>query len=210
MALDPLTALTAVQKADEALGLIAKLLAKLRSQPDLAAVKLSLALDEVAKTYEVVDRAFNTYAALALDEGALTSRSAELIAIAGGSLTVQVEKGRGDCGKINNIYQEHLRRWFEKALNPSDQLLLEKAFIWPDGLTDADGTLFRHLTELAGQLQSQAKDVLALVIKKHFEEARASILTTYLELSPVQEAMGRSLQRMFEVKAQLITLTGTT
>jgi hypothetical protein len=206
---DPVAALAAVQKADEALSLIAKLMAKLRAQPDAAALKLSAALDEIAKTYEVVDRAFSSYAALAIDDGALSTRSFELLSIAGGGLSVRVKDGRGDCNKINNIYQTYLRRWFERALNPTEQLAMEQAFIWPDGLSDADDTLFRHLTDLAGQLQSDATAVLDLVYDKRLEEARASIWLTYLTLRPVQEAMGQSLQRMLELKNDLILLTGT-
>ena len=66
---DPLTAIAAVKQADEALGVIGKLLAKLRAQPDIAAVKLSAALDEIVKTYRVVDQAFNAYASFGHRQG---------------------------------------------------------------------------------------------------------------------------------------------
>jgi hypothetical protein len=51
-----------VKSTDEALGVIGKLVAKLRPQPDVAAVKLSAALNEIVKTYRVVDEALTAYA----------------------------------------------------------------------------------------------------------------------------------------------------
>src|SRR5829696_6033644 len=101
---EPASALAAAKQIDEAVGLIAKLLGKLRAQPDIAALKLSAALDEIVKTYEVLDRALTAYGSLAMDEGALTSRSQELLSVAGGSLGVRVQEGLGSCHEIRNIY----------------------------------------------------------------------------------------------------------
>ena len=83
---DPTSALAAAKQIDEAVGLIAKLLGKLRAQPDIAALKLSAALDEIVKTYQVLDESFIAYGGLALDQGALTNKSQELLSIAGGIL----------------------------------------------------------------------------------------------------------------------------
>jgi hypothetical protein len=110
---DPATALAAAKQIDEAVGVIEKFLGKLRAQPDIAALKLSAALDEIVKTYRALDEALNKYASLALDEDALTTRSEVLIATAGGNLAVHVEEGRGHCHEIANIYSRHLKRWFE-------------------------------------------------------------------------------------------------
>jgi hypothetical protein len=207
---DPLTAIAAVKQADEALGVIERLLAKLRAQPDIAAVKLSAALDEIVKTYRAVDQAFNAYASLAIDKDALTTRSQELLTIAGGSLGVQVEEGRGNCSKISHIYQAHLKRWFEKAFNQEEQLAIERAFIWPGGLGDADDVLFSELTRLVKQLETQARDTLALVIEKGPDQARQAVLHTYMTLAPVQQAMAQAMQQMFRLKNQLIQIAETT
>ncbi|HSJ73303.1 MAG TPA: hypothetical protein VK904_03225 [Miltoncostaeaceae bacterium] len=67
-------------------GLITKLLGTLRAQPDLAALKLAAALDEIVDTYRVVDEAFTASASLAPDHDGLTSSSQQPLAIAGGSL----------------------------------------------------------------------------------------------------------------------------
>lgn len=207
---DPITAIAAVKQADEALGVIEKLLGKLRAQPDIAAVKLSAALDEIVKTYRVVDQALNAYASLAIDTDALTIRSQELLIIAGGSLRVQLEEGRGSCAKIGNIYREHLKRWFERAFNQEEQLTIEKAFIWPGGLGDIDDTLFYELTRVVEQLENEAKDTLALVIEKHHDQAQQSVLQTYIALAPIQQAIAQAMQQMFRLKTQLIEVAETT
>ena len=50
-------ALKAAEELDKAIGLVGKLVAKLKTQPDLAAQKLGQALGEVAKTLQAVDDA---------------------------------------------------------------------------------------------------------------------------------------------------------
>jgi hypothetical protein len=210
---EPASALAAAKQIDEAVGLIAKLLGKLRAQPDIAALKLSAALDEIVKTYEVLDQAFTTYGNLAIDEGALTSKSQELLSIAGGSLGVRVQEGRGSSHEIRNIYNSHLRRWFERAFNRDEQKQIEYVFIGPNGLGWADDTLFQALTSLALQLKDDAQGVVALVMsdtENREAKARESVRQTYFTLAPVQQAMAQSMQRMFELKNAFIQVAETT
>ena len=194
---DPASALGAVKQFDEAVGLIEKFLGKLRAQPDIAALKLSAALDEIAKTYRALDEAFTEYVSLALDQDALTTRSRELLIITGGSLKVRVSEGRGHCGQISNIYWQHLRRWFEKAFNRGEQAQIEEVFV---RLGNADTDLFHDLINLADQLTVDSKDVLTLVMQHHEEEARKHVLHTYKKLASVQHAMAQGMQRMFALK----------
>jgi hypothetical protein len=208
--MDPLSAVTAVKSADEAVGVIEKLLGKLRAQPSIAAVKLSAALDEVRKTYSAVDQAFNAYASLAIDENALTTRSQELFAIAGGSLDVEVEAGRGSSSAIRNIYEKYLKRWFEKAFNQEEYSEIERAFTHSGGLEDADGFLFYVLTGLAGQLKNEAQGVKNLVMEKRFDEARESIRSTTKTLTPVQQEMARAMVRIYKLQGELIQIAQTT
>jgi len=203
-------ALAAAKQIDEGLGLIAKLLGKLRAQPDMAAVKLSAALDEIVKTYRAVDEAFTGYVSLAIDKDALTGGSQRLLSIAGGRLGVQVAEGLGHCSEIGNIYAKHLKRWFEKALNGEEQKQMEQLFIWPGGLADADETLFRALAGLADQLGNDARDVLHHVMQNDQGEARSSVLRTYAELAPVQQAMAKGMQSLFSLKNSFVQIAGTT
>lgn len=197
---DPLTALGAVKTTDEALGVVARLIGKLRARPDVAALKLSMALDEILKSYAVVDSAFTSYASLAIDPDGLTKSSRELLSVAGGGLRVQVDQGRGDCYKIFLIYDNYLKKWFSKVLNRDEQREMERAFLGPGALADVDGTLFRQLGELADELSSDAKLVLDLVFEEKYPQARKRVWTTYQTLEPLQSAIVESTRTLITLK----------
>src|SRR5215217_7785621 len=112
---DPASAVAAAKEIDDAVGLIGKLVRKLRAEPDIAAAKLSMALDEVVKTYRVVDEAISMYVSLAIDSDALRAKSQQLASLSGGRLAVHVAEGRGHCHEIDRIRWQHLDRWFERA-----------------------------------------------------------------------------------------------
>src|SRR5262245_29813195 len=105
-------ALAAVKEIDSALGTLQKVIAKFKSQPDIAAAKLAEALDEIGKTWQVMDTAITQFLALGFDDGALAKGSATLLNIQGGGLLVSVQKGRGHCHVIGDIYDTYLDRWF--------------------------------------------------------------------------------------------------
>lgn len=204
---DAVAALGVAKRIDEAVGIIEKLLGKLRAQPDVAALKLSMALDEIVKTYQVLDEALTAYASLALDDEALTTRSQVLFTIAGGSLGVQVEAGRGHCHKISNIYWRYLKRWFERVFNKQESEQMEAVFIL---FGNADDDLFATLSDLADQLGGDARSVLELVMDNDENQARRRVMETYLKVAPVQQTMAQGMKRMFALKSAFIQLATTT
>lgn len=197
---DPMTALAAVKTTDEALGVVARLVDKLRARPDVAALKLSMALDEIVKSYTVVDSAFTSYASLAIDPDALTKNSQELLSIAGGGLRVQVDLGRGNCYNIYLIYDNYLKKWFSEVLNRDEQRDMELAFLGPNALADTDETLFRQLGELADELSFDAKLVLNLVYEGKHSQAQKRVWGTYKTLEPVQSAIAESVRTLITLK----------
>lgn len=199
--IDPVSGLQAAKQIDEAVGLIGKLLGKLRAQPDIAAIKLSAALDEIVKTYRAVDEAFTEYVSLAIDPNALESSSGRLLGIAGGSLGVRVSEGRGHCHEIQHIYREHLRRWFEKVFNGDEMADMERVFAM---LGEGDWTIFDDLTRVVDQLQADAKAVLDDVMTQKMSEARERVLKTYQALAPVQQAMASGMKEIFGLKDEFI------
>jgi hypothetical protein len=204
---DPLTGLRAAKQIDEALGLIAKLLGKLRAQPDIAAIKLSAALDEIVKTYRAVDEALTEYVSLAIDRDGLDSGAGRLVSIAGGSLSVSVGQGRGHCHQIQLIYREHLVRWFERVFNGDELADMERVFSM---LGSGDWTVFDDLARVVDQLQTDAKLVLADVIAQRQNDARQRVLQTYQVLAPIQQQMATGMTRIFELKDTFIGLVRAT
>lgn len=200
----------AVKATDDSLAVISKLVDKLRAQPDLAAMKLSAALDEVIKTYQVVDEAIIGYCSLAADPDTLPTKTRELLAIAGGSLEVQVANGRGHCVRISNIYHEHLHRWFEKVFNGDDLDAMYQAFLGPFGLGNADEDVFRKLETVAAQLTASADVSVPKALAGDWHGVRDDIVATYHELAPLRKEMAASMRRMATLKNDFIGLAGVT
>jgi hypothetical protein len=182
--MDLLSALKAAQDVDKFVGAIASVANKLKAQPDVAALKLTQALGEVAKTLQVVDRATSDYLSLGVDDGALSKNAKLLLEIDGGSLATEVERGRGHCHKIEHIYSNYLNKWFSRVLDPQESAAVSKAFA---SLGDADGTLFYQLEMVAKALQREAGDVLDLVVKNEEQSARARVKSAMAELRPFRK-----------------------
>lgn len=193
------------QEIDAAVGLVGKLIGKLKAQPDIAALKLGQALDEVAKTLQTVDAAASSYLSLGIDEDALEMNSQLLLHIEGGALAAEVEKGLGHCHVIMQIYQAFLDKWFSRALNPDEQASMRSVFL---RLGNADDDLFAHLGRLAQILQGEAEAVLDLVQKGDKDGARARVLTALPALRPLRKTIARTLQTLYGLKNEFADLTG--
>jgi hypothetical protein len=189
----------AVKTAEDAVSVIGRLVNKLRAHPDLAALKLSEALNEIMKTYLVVDEAFNTYFSLA-EKGALKSRTKDLYAISGGRLTATVAAGKGDCYKIYVIYRDYLDKWFAKVFNKTDLEEMRDAFQSPGGLSDTDDSLFDALGQIAEQLEQEARGLIKQVQTGKGRDARRTIMTTYETLAPIRAEMSATIRQMYELK----------
>ncbi|MEN8229961.1 MAG: hypothetical protein ABFS38_17505 [Bacteroidota bacterium] len=91
------------------------------SQPDPAADKLIIVLEEISKIYVSLDNELTSFLALSLDSNMTYDQVNEieedLLNIEGGELIVRVSEARGHCSKINNIYNMHLQGWFGSSLS---------------------------------------------------------------------------------------------
>jgi hypothetical protein len=201
--LDIATSLAAAKQLDEAIGLIGKLVGALSAKPDLAALKLAQALDEVGKTLQAVDGAAATYLSLGIDEGALEHGSKHLLDITGGTLSIEIARGRGHCHLIGDIYHRHLKTWFGRVLNPQDQQTYERLFT---RLGDADSDLFARLESLAGELETEAHQVLALVVGKQIPDARQRILATLVTLQPLRTSIAKTMQELYRLKGHFVLI----
>lgn len=199
-------ALESVKKVDEALGVIGKLMAKLKAQPDQAASKLADALKEVNKTWLVVDDAITNYLKLGLDKDAFDTGSGVLLKIQGGRLLVDVENGRGHCHIIGNIYDNYLHRWFDRVLNAAELASMNKVFT---DLRQADDNVFNAMEVFARQLQTEATEVLNIFAAGDVSGAKARVLASIKELTPLQLGLSESLQKLYRLRGEFIKISGT-
>ncbi len=199
-------AVQAAKELDTAVGLIAKVVGKLKAQPDVAAQKLGEALGEVAKTLQVVDDAASTFLSLGIDDGALEKNSKILLAIDGGSLSTEVERGRGHCHVIGDIYSTYLDRWFQRVLAGDEYLSVSGVF---NRLGYADDDLFADLATAASTLEKEASAVLDLVVKGDKANARTMVLATLPALRPLRKTIAKTMQTLYSLKAEFVDITGT-
>ena len=202
---DLIAAAKSAQEIDKAVGLIAKIVGKLKAQPDIAALKLGQALEEVAKTLQVVDSAASSFLSLGIDEGALDKNGALLLHIQSGNLAKDVEKGLGHCHRIWRIYEDHLNKWFSNVLAPDEQASMQTVF---DRLGNADLDLFADLGRVAETLQAEAQAVLGLVVKADKTQARARVWSSLPSLMPLQKTMAGTMTKLYGLKNDFADIAG--
>jgi hypothetical protein len=190
---------------DTVVGVLASLIGKLKANPDLAAQKLGQALDEVAKTLLVVDNAATQFLSLGIDQGALAKNSALLLGIDGGSLSTEVERGRGHCHVIQEIYEKYLDKWFDRALDRNEYASVKDAF---ERLGYADNNLFDALTKVASVLEAEAGVVLDLVVKGDEAIARNHVLSAMPALRPLRKMTSKIMQALYSMKSEFVDIAG--
>lgn len=200
------TALASAEKIDRAIGILAKLLGKLKANPDIAAQKLAQALGEVAKTLQMVANATSDFLSLGIDEGALSKQSKLLLDIDGGGLTTEVVRGSGHCHVISNIYWTYLRKWFDRVFDRNDYAAVEQVFTT---LGNADDDLFAALEQVATTLEKEASAALDLVVNGKEPEARARVLGTMSVLRPLRKSIAKTMQTLYSLQGEFVDITRT-
>jgi hypothetical protein len=203
--LDVIAAAKSAETIDKSVGIIAKAIGKLKAQPDVAAQKLGQALEEVARTLQVVDGAASSYLSLGIDEGALDKNSQLLLYIESGKLKTDVEDGLGHCHRIGYIYQTFLNKWFSKALAPDEQASMEAVF---QRLGSADDDMFSDLGRVAEILQHEAESVLDLVVKGDNANARKKVLEALPALRPLRKTIAGTMQKLYGLKNDFADIAG--
>jgi hypothetical protein len=203
--IDVIAAVKSAEELDKAVGIVAKLVGKLKAKPDLAAQKLGQALGEVAKTLQVVDNAASQFLSLGIDDGALAKNSKLLLDIDGGSLSTEVERGRGHCHVIGEIYWKYLDKWFERAFNGDEYASVRGVF---QELGFADRDLFEDLGKVAVTLQAEAGVVLDFVVKGEEANARTRVLSALPALRPLRKTISKTMQTLYSMQSDFVDIAG--
>jgi hypothetical protein len=196
--------LHAAEELDKAVGIIVKVLNKLKTQPDVAAQKLGQALGEVAKTLQAIDDAASEYLSLGIDNDALAKTSKKLLDIEGGSLTTEVRRGLGHCHLIGNIHWTYLDKWFKRTFDNQEYSEISEVFRL---LESADGGLFDMLASLASTLEKEATAVLDLVVNGDEAAARARVLSSLPDLRPLRKTISKTMQTIYSLQSEFVDIT---
>jgi hypothetical protein len=200
---DVVSAVGAAKQLDESVGLLSKVVGRLKADPDAAALKLTEALDEIGKTYRAVDEGIAAYLGLAFAPQGTDLGSRSVLGIQGGQLLAEVERGRGHCHRIGAIYRTFLDRWLSRALAPSDFQDIQRVFVM---LGQADGDLFGRLVDLARTLQSEADEVLDLILAGNIADAKARVRDDYTTLKPLRIQLGEGMTRLVALKNEFLRI----
>lgn len=198
-------ALKGVEELDKAVGIIAKLAGKLKAKPDLAAQKLREALGEVAKTLTAVDNAVSQFMSLGMAQGALTKDSQLLLHIEGGNLSTEVERGRGHCHLITQIYSQYLDKWFEREFKKDDYDSVEEVF---RQLGYSDAGVFCALDQMVEFLEREAKVILDLVLKGEEANARTLVLSAWPTLRELRKTISKTMQTLYSMQSEFVEIAG--
>lgn len=204
--IDPSLAVKAAEELDKVVGIVAKLVGKLKAKPDLAAQKLGQALGEVAKTLQVVDNATSEFLSLGIDEGALSKSSKLLLDIDGGSLSTEIERGRGHCHVIGDIYRKYLDKWFARAFDSGEYASVRDVFL---ELGFADRDLFADLETVAVTLEAEARVVLDFVVKGEEANARACVLSALPAVRPLRKTISKTMQTLYSMQSEFVDISGS-
>ena len=204
--IDIAAAAKAAEELDKSIGIIGKLVAKLKTQPDIAAQKLGQALGEVAKTLQAVDDAATEYLSLGIDEGALAKNSKKLLEIDGGSLSTEVRRGLGHCHLIGHIHRTYLDKWFKRTFNKDDYSTISRVF---QSLEEADGGLFDNLASVASKLEQEANAVLDLVVRGDEAAARQRVLSSLPDLQPLRKRISKTMATIYSLQSDFVDITGS-
>ena len=197
-------AIKSAEELDKAVGIVAKLVDKMKANPDLAAQKLGQALGEVAKTLQVVDNAASEFLSLGIDEGALAKGSKLLFDIDGGSLSTEVERGRGHCHVIEIIYRKYLNKWFNRVFKGDE--LASMTFVFGK-LGSADANLFEDLEKVTEKLEAEAHEILVLVAKSDEANARTRVLSSLPALRPLRKTISKTMQTLYSMQSDFVDIT---
>ncbi len=176
------------------------LAAKLRKQPDDAAIHMQRALAEIGRTCQVMDDAIVSFAELIDDPSVGT-----IVRLRGGGLAKHVSDGLGHCHVVKNVYDRFLDKWFARVFgNANDYIQIKSIF---DIFERGDKDLFYWIGKLAVELQNEATEILPLLRAGKSDLLRSRVWQVLDEIAPVQVEMNRITAELMSLKAELIATT---
>jgi hypothetical protein len=175
------------------------LAAKLKTQPDEAAIHMTRAIAEIGRTCQVMDDAIVSFAEL-IDQPSVGT----LVRLQGGGLAQHVNDGRGHCHQMKVIYDRFLDRWFQRAFDVNEYLQVKNIF---DVFEQGDSDLFHWMGSLALDLQQEATTLLPLVRAGRRDEVRERVWIVLAELAPVQAEMNRIVAELTTLRNELAAVT---
>lgn len=185
------------------LGIIESVKTKLVSQPDKAATKLAVVLEELLKIYLSFESEVVSYLSTSVSsEDEVKAAKSALFALEAGALRARMSIARGRCSKITNIYENNLNPWFQRALGKGENEEVRRLF---RELSDIDSFMIDVINDVADWLAAESEQVLTLLLNKDFEGVERRLADARRQLLPSRRAISGAINQIQELEAYFIT-----
>lgn len=187
--------------------LLKQIKGQLFGQPEPAAKALATVLEEIEKTYRVVDDSLGRYLGVLFnpdqslyEEGNVEARK-ELLQLDSNQLRVRLAGARTHSHKIERIYNDYLYGWFQRVFGPIDEANeIRNTF---HNLWGTDSHIVDYMNGIADWLGNEVQCTLDLVDKDggDLKAANRRIQETRERVKPFRD-------KLSEIMTDLRTLEG--
>jgi hypothetical protein len=166
-----------------------------------AAEGLNAALDEIGRTYRVVNGAVEEFLSAS---GAATGvfDAQAYFRLARGNLRDSIHNGRGSCSRIATMYGRTggIRPTLQRRASPE---LLRAADNTFDHLSSADGDLFERMEDLGEALTNESKLIANLLLAGQHDAARQRITEAWGRLDPIEQQLQGARNALQDIQVRL-------
>jgi hypothetical protein len=186
------------------LGVLERVLLKLKSNPDKAVAKLTQALGELTLGYTMLHNEMIELGSLSFSQEDIPETQTRLKALETGKLGTELEAVKGNCTRITNIYNRYLTGWFDRVLTKGEAKQIERLF---SDLATMDGRFLRSADSLSNIAKQYAAKARRLI--ETGQVAQATKLTRDLDkkLVPMTRRLSNYMTRLWNLQTQLIVIT---
>jgi hypothetical protein len=199
-----LTTLGGLLDISKKLEIFEPLRKKLFNNPDTASEMLAATLDELSKVYISFDSELTNYLSLNFDDKNIPAGRKQLLMMEGIQLEDRLNRARGHCHTIGEIYYRHLRGWFSRVLNANEQRELHELF---DRMSTSDAGMINSISELSSWMEEHATTTLDLVDEGKIGEANKSVIAARKEASALVKELRRSITEMSSLSKEFRQVT---
>lgn len=188
------------------LGLLEPVVLKLITNPDKAASRLDLALNELSTGYNAFYNAIIKLSIVSFKSEEINESREFLLKVKDGCIATEIFSVKGSCQKIWNIYQKYLTGWISSVLNKQEASEIEELFL---DLQDMDGKFIRAVEQLSSEAQKFAADVLHKINIAQYAEAEYLRNNFEDELAPFRSELTQNIKELWNLQSKLREVAGS-
>lgn len=190
------------------LGLIEVLRNKIVGNPDVAAAKVVVALEELSQALTIFETELVRFLTISFDtDEEIADARKTLVELESDRLLARISKGKASVRRVENLYGRYLRTWLDAILAREESDLLEELFA---DFTGDEMDYLDLLSELGQELSETVHKTSLLLNECKLDEAGEIVAELRVQTLPGRRAASGLLRKLFLLEAELITSMGAT